>query len=599
MTCPECRAENLEGSESCFHCGASLGGGARTAIKKGTLIAGRYEVRAELGRGGMGTVYQAFDQALEETVALKVLRAEVARSPDMTKRFRSEIKLARRVTHKNVCRIHEYGVDGELNFISMEFVDGVDLKRVLRERGPLEPAAGLKLAIQVCDGLQAIHEVGIVHRDLKTTNLMLDRSNVVKLMDFGIAKQTGVSAEGLTSATHTGHIIGTPEYMSPEQARGEKVDARSDVYAMGIVLFELFTGDVPFRADTPIATILKHIGEPPPLRAAAGRKLPLPLVLVLERALAKAPQDRFQSVVELASALRAVVLEAPVAKAVLQPEPTREATEPMPTTPLPSRPTPAPRTPVPARPTPGTPPPLRSNRPRDTGPPLPRPAPKPEPLRLLPWAAAAVALVGLGTGVAVSLWRMWPTEPSPSPSVEPSLSPSPPVTTTTLAMVTPTTATTTTTLAPPPTTRPTPATTTTTPAPPPTPRPTPAPTMTPEPPPATPTPSVTPAYRPATPRPINWGTPSVSPEPTPSATAPAAREGLLQLLVIPWADVAVDGKSVGTTPLKPLALPAGDHAVRFEHPDYHPLQKRVTIRPGETVRLEVDLTQEGFPKARQ
>jgi serine/threonine-protein kinase len=588
MTCPECRAENLEGSESCFQCGASFGGVARRSVKKGTLIAGRYEIREMLGRGGMGTVYQAHDQVLDELVALKLLRTEVAQSPQMTKRFRQEIKLARKVTHKNVCRIHEYGVDGEINFISMEYVEGVDLKRVLREKGSLDAGFALALSIQVCDGLDAIHEVGIVHRDLKTANLMLDRSGVVKLMDFGIAKQTGLAAEGLTGATHTGQIIGTPEYMSPEQARGEKVDQRSDVYALGIVLFELFTGDVPFRADTPIATILKHLGEPPPLRAAGGRAIPEPIVPILERALAKAPQDRFPSVVEMAAALRAVSLVGPVPQAV----PRLEPTAPMPT-PLPQRPAAA-RTPLPGRtPVPGTPPPFGRGRVRDTGPALtqPRAPAAVDRVRLLPWIALAVAFVGTVAGAGLYLWQNWPPPVvvSPEPTPQPTPVPPTPIPSTPLPTPTP---------RPTPTATPTPATPT--PAPTPTPTATPPPTATPAP--ATPTPQATPTPRSSpssSTRTINWGTPSPTPTATPAPSPSAVREGVLQLSVKPWAKVFVDGREVGDTPLKPLSLPAGEHAIRFEHPEYHPLQKRVTVRTGEPVRLEVDLTQEGFPKARQ
>lgn len=291
MDCPACGSVNVDGSESCFSCGRQLVASSDRGLRRGSVLAARYELLSPLGRGGMGMVYKAHDKVLDETVAIKVLRSELANAPDIARRFRSEIKLARRVTHRNVCRIHEYGADGDLNFISMEYVDGIDLKRVLRERGRFPVGEALDLSIQICGGLQAIHDVGIVHRDLKTANLMRDSSGAVKLMDFGIAKQTGMG-EGLTAATSTGQIIGTPEYMSPEQARGERVDARSDLYALGVVLFEMFTGSVPFRGDTPIAIILKHIHDPPPLDAAEMSSIPPGVVSLLRLVLSKEPSQR-------------------------------------------------------------------------------------------------------------------------------------------------------------------------------------------------------------------------------------------------------------------------------------------------------------------
>src|SRR6185436_5619602 len=208
-------------------------------ISDGTTIANRYEIEGVLGEGGMGLVYKAKDRVLEEVVALKVLRPNFARTPEADRRLRSEIKLARKVSHRNVCRIHEYGEDvGGLRYISMELLEGVDLRQVLRERGGLPADEAFRTVLQVADGLQAIHEVGVIHRDLKTPNIMRDARGTIRLMDFGIAKEWGAA----NSATATGLVMGTPEYMSPEQARGDKIDFRSDVYALGIILYELFTG---------------------------------------------------------------------------------------------------------------------------------------------------------------------------------------------------------------------------------------------------------------------------------------------------------------------------------------------------------------------
>ena len=297
MKCPSCHAETEEQAETCFSCGQSL----TAVIKRGSVIASRYEILNALGKGGMGMVYKAHDRVLEEEIAFKVLRADVARSPDMARRFRSEIRLARKVTHRNVCRIHEYGEDQGFRYISMELIEGVDLKQVLRERKEgIPPKEAFEVSIQIAKGLQAIHDVGIVHRDLKTANIMRDGRGIVKLMDFGIAKEEGVA----TGATAVGDIVGTPEYMSPEQARGQRVDSRSDLYAMAIVIHEIFSGDVPFRGDTPIVTIFKHIQDQALLEGAGAPAFPAALVPVLRRGLAKDPNDRFTSADEVVDSLR-------------------------------------------------------------------------------------------------------------------------------------------------------------------------------------------------------------------------------------------------------------------------------------------------------
>ena len=294
LTCPACQTENEASAGSCVSCGRALG------LAPGSVVAGRYEILALLGQGGMGMVFKARDRQLDEVIALKVLRSDTTITPELSRRFRAEIKMARRVTHKNVCRIHEYGQDGDLQYISMAFVDGVDLKQVLRRQGGLTTQEAFDVAIAVAEALQAVHEEGIVHRDLKTANIMRDARGVVRLMDFGIAKQTEEGSPGLTA---TGMIVGTPEYMSPEQCRGEKVDVRSDVYSLGVVVYELFTGRVPFRGETAIATIIKHLQEPPPLDSPEAAPLPGPVVRVLAKALAKNPADRYATAHDVAEAL--------------------------------------------------------------------------------------------------------------------------------------------------------------------------------------------------------------------------------------------------------------------------------------------------------
>jgi serine/threonine protein kinase len=299
MICPSCKAKNDDGAEACFTCGRAL-----TALTQGAVIANRYEVQKPVGRGGMGMVYRAHDRMLDEIVAIKVLRAELAGTSEAAQRFRTEIKLARKVSHRNVCRIHEYGEDGMVRYISMEYVEGTDVKQVLRDGGlTLEDA--FEVCIQLADGLQAIHDVGIIHRDMKTPNIMLMRDlaqrPIIRLMDFGIAKFETSNTGGLTS---TGQIMGTPEYMSPEQCLGERIDHRSDVYAAGIVTFEIFTGQVPYKGDTAVATLFKHIQDPIPVEGPAAARLPAPLIPVVRHALAKNRADRFACAHDMATALR-------------------------------------------------------------------------------------------------------------------------------------------------------------------------------------------------------------------------------------------------------------------------------------------------------
>ncbi len=298
MHCPRCQTLNADAADVCVNCREPL-----YLLGRGTVLAKRYEIVEPLGKGGMGVVYEARDLQLDETVALKVLRADVAKSPQSARRFTSEIKLARKVRHRNVCAIHEYHEHGSLRFIAMELIQGVDLRQVLKEGGALPPQEAYDVALQVAHGLEAIHEAGIVHRDLKTSNLMRDGRGIVRLMDFGIAKE--YENQDATGLTAVGQIVGTPEYMSPEQAQGQRIDSRSDLYALGIVVFELFTGAVPFRGPTPVATLFKHVREPPPLDGPRAAGIPPELVPVLRKALAKDPAQRFATAMEMADALNA------------------------------------------------------------------------------------------------------------------------------------------------------------------------------------------------------------------------------------------------------------------------------------------------------
>ncbi len=297
VNCPHCQAENPVGESVCFECGRAL-----AAITKGSLLAERFQVLEVLGRGGMGVVYKAHDQLLDELVAIKVLKPELLAEPEAARRFRNEIKLARRVSHPNVCRIHEYGRHGDLNYISMAFVDGQDLRQRLAAFPAGLPAEeAFDVAAQAARGLQAIHDAGVIHRDFKTPNIMREPDGSMRLMDFGIAKESAAAAgQGLTG---TGMVVGTPEFMSPEQCRGQQLDARSDIYSLGVVIFELFTGRVPFKGDSLMATVLKHLEEPPPLEGPGAENLPAALVPVLRKALAKAPEQRYSRAIEVALAL--------------------------------------------------------------------------------------------------------------------------------------------------------------------------------------------------------------------------------------------------------------------------------------------------------
>ena len=454
--CPSCQAPNDDAAETCFTCGHVLA----ATLRLGSVVAGRYEIQQQLGKGGMGVVYRAHDKLLDEQVAIKVLRPEVARDPEISRRFQSEIKLARRVSHKNVCRIHEYGEDRGLRYISMEYMQGVDLRQILRERGGLPHDEAFATSLQLADGLHAIHEVGVIHRDLKTPNIMRDTRGQIRLMDFGIAKDWGAAA---ASATATGLVMGTPEYMSPEQARGEKIDFRSDIYALGVVIFEIFTGRVPFRAETPLATILKHLQEPPPLDGPEGERIPPAVREVLRTALAKDPNARYTTVEELGDALRTAR-----SAGVREVLPTLELRTPpsgSPTTVIPpdvatapgtrvaaaaqrqptTYPTPTPRptavptltptmhpAPPPAAPAPLAPPPVAPTRraaPR-TGP-VARPAPAAAPSRTGLWIALGLGgvLFVVVAGVFV-VWKVLQSQgiigTSPSPTVVASLPSEPP-----------------------------------------------------------------------------------------------------------------------------------------------------------------------------
>jgi serine/threonine-protein kinase len=270
----------------------------RVSLKAGHVLGSRYEILGPLGKGGMGMVFRGRDQVTGGTVALKVLGHEWAAREDMQERFRSEMKIAQKVRHRNVCRVLDCGADGKRLYVVTELVDGIDLKRILARSGALPLPHAFEGAIQVARGLQALHDAGIVHRDVKSPNVLVDRQGGFRLLDFDLAERVEDAARGGAVS-----VQGTPEYMSPEQASGSAVGFASDIYSAGIVAYELFTGKVPFSGKTAQDIARRHV-EDPPLPEAVVRTLPVPIVPVLRKCLDKDPARRYPRARSLVEALR-------------------------------------------------------------------------------------------------------------------------------------------------------------------------------------------------------------------------------------------------------------------------------------------------------
>ena len=311
MICPHCRFESAADTRFCGNCGtlihpapAAPAPATLTAripcgrISAGSEFAGRYTIVDELGRGGMGRVYKALDKEIRETIALKVLAPEIALDERMIERFRNELKLARRIAHKNVCRTFDLGNCEGLYYITMEYVAGDDLKSIIRMMGPLTAPRALAVAGQVCDGLAEAHRLGVVHRDLKSANIMIDREGSARIMDFGIARAS--ASRGITDR---GALVGTPEYMAPEQVEGLEADPRADIYALGVVLFEMVTGRMPFEGPTPLSVALMHKTSPAPDTREICPRTPERLSAAIAKCLEKDRRSRYQRIEELAAAL--------------------------------------------------------------------------------------------------------------------------------------------------------------------------------------------------------------------------------------------------------------------------------------------------------
>jgi serine/threonine-protein kinase len=262
----------------------------------GAVIADRYEIQRELARGGMADVYLAVDRLLDRKVAVKVLFAEFARDPSFVERFRREAQNAASLDHRNICTVYGWGEDQGTYYIVMEYVEGRSLREIVREQGPLPAMTAARITAELADALAFAHRRGVVHRDVKPGNVLCTPTGQVKLTDFGIAANQFDANEGLTQ---TGSVMGTATYFSPEQAQGHPVDGRSDVYSLGVVLYEMCTGVPPFTGDSPVAVAMKHVREVPPPMTDRVPDLPRPLQAIVGAALTKDVAVRYQSAEEL------------------------------------------------------------------------------------------------------------------------------------------------------------------------------------------------------------------------------------------------------------------------------------------------------------
>jgi eukaryotic-like serine/threonine-protein kinase len=339
----------------------------------GEVIAGRYELEELVGRGGMSSVYRAHDRLLERKVALKLLHEQYSDDSDYVERFRREARSVAQLSHANIVTVIDRGEADGRQFIVFEYVDGENLKEFVTRCGALPVRRALELGVQIGGALAFAHRQGLVHRDVKPQNILLDRAGPAKVTDFGIART--MTVQGLTQ---TGTVLGTAVYIAPEQAKGEPVDEKTDVYSLGIVLFELLTGEVPFQGDSFVAVAMRHVNDPPPSLADRRPEVPLRLDAAVQRALAKRPEDRFGSMDELVAELRACLAE------------------------------------------------LRGGPEEDATMIVPAPAPTLESVRReararrrVPWVWLAAALVAVGTGAAALLLREGSNEPGGQSSTRP------------------------------------------------------------------------------------------------------------------------------------------------------------------------------------
>jgi serine/threonine protein kinase len=295
--CPNCGKEKSKEDEVCPNCGfdftsitpdpqKSKGKEDETTLDDGEIIGNRYKILGILGKGGMGRVYKALDLELEELVALKMIETNIV-NEEMINRFKREIKISRTVTHENVCRIYDMGEADGKKFISMQYIEGEDLKSYLKNRGTLKTEEAIPIFINIANALIAIHKKGIIHRDLKPANIMISKSGEAYITDFGIAK--GGGAQDLTKS---GSTIGTPHYMSPEQIQGKNLTTASDIYSFGVMMYHLITGKTPFKADSSFSLAMKHVNEQPKPPSNFAPNIPKDLEKLILDCMSKNPSKR-------------------------------------------------------------------------------------------------------------------------------------------------------------------------------------------------------------------------------------------------------------------------------------------------------------------
>jgi len=311
VKCPKCNYENPDDTLFCGKCGGPLKSAEGISVtktfitpvdrlQKGSTVAGRYNIIEELGRGGMGVVYKAEDTKLKRTVALKFLPPELTHISEVKDRFMREAQAAAALDHPNICTVYEFDEAEEKTFISMAYVEGQSLRKKV-ESGPVELEEALNIATQVAEGLEEAHKKGIVHRDIKSANVMVTEKDQAKIMDFGLARTT----EG-TLLTQEGMTMGTVTYMSPEQARGKEVDHRTDIWSLGVVLYEMLTGQLPFRGEHEQAIIYSILKEKPEPITSIKADIPVSIEQVVYKALEKNPDKRYQEIEELLDDLKSI-----------------------------------------------------------------------------------------------------------------------------------------------------------------------------------------------------------------------------------------------------------------------------------------------------